>query len=281
MLSRTLKMTLWVMYDHLGKLVLINVLWVMALSVPGTLALVAFLSGDMPLALYVGVPVLYLMCGVIIPVSFAGIAHLTKILIETRDGSIRDFFAGMRLYGLRATGLSLVYGIVMACLVVSMWFYSVKLHDTVPWLGYGLSAIALWVLVFVWLSAMYAIPALVQKKGGVWATLKLSAVLVLDNPMFSVALALQFVVLASFSLVPFVLFLISASLAMVMATSAYEMLARRYALVEAATVEAKAAGIPLTRNMILSKARAASDEEEAQDEYLNRGFRDFLFPWKG
>ena len=281
MLSRTLKMTLWVMYDHLGKLVLINVMWMVALLIPGTLAFVAFMSGDVPLALYVGIPLVLLMCGAILPVSFAGIAHLIKLLIETRDGSLRDFFTGMRVYGLRAIGLSLVYGVAMVCLLVSIWFYSAKLRDTLPWLGFALSAIALWVLVFVGLSAIYAIPALVQKKGGVGTTLKLAAMLVLDNPMFSIALGIQFIVLASFSMIPFVLFLVTGSLAMVMATSAYEMLARRYAAVEAAMTEANAAGVNVSRKMIISKARAISEEEYAQDEYLNRGFRDFLFPWKG
>ena len=303
MLSRALQMAFWVMYDHLGKLVFVNILWAIAVIVPGVVAFVAILSGEVALALYIGLPLLIGIAGVVVPVGFAGFAYMVKILIEKRDGSIHDFFSGIRQYGFRAIGLGLIQGMSMVCLLVSIWFYAAKLHDTVPWLGYILSGIAVWIAFFAGLMAMYSIPALIQKKSGTWATLKLAALLVLDNPGFTVALAVQFAVLLIFTLSPvivflvppellalmrllasvglFVLVLFSGALAMVLAMSAYEVLARQYMQVEKALAEAGHTGAPVNRRLIMSKVRAAFEAEAAQDDYLNRGFRDFLFPWKG
>jgi hypothetical protein len=62
----------------------------------------------------------------------------------------------------------------------------------------------------------------------------------------------------------------------VLATSAYEMLARKYAALEAHQAAEAAGAVPAAA---LSKADQI--REDAKDDYLNRGFRDFLFPWKG
>ncbi|MDX9973114.1 MAG: hypothetical protein RBU21_09000, partial [FCB group bacterium] len=125
-----------------------------------------------------------------------------------------------------------------------------------PWLGFGLSALAAWALVFALLTALMVVPALVQKKERALATVKLAAALVLANPFFALGLAVQ---VLGFTLVAVVvtplLPLLYGSVVVVLVSSAYEMLARKYA----------APGAP-------------PDED---DDYLNRGFRDFLFPWKG
>jgi hypothetical protein len=144
-------------------------------------------------------------------------------------------------------------------------------------LGYVVSAIAVWCLAFILLMASLVMPTLVQKKAGIAATLKLAALLVLDNPFFCVGLAVQFIVLAAISMVPLFFVAISGSAALVLSSSAYEMLARKYQAIEIAKGTAPAPERPI--HVISRNGRLIFDDEK--DDYLNRGLRDFLFPWKG
>ncbi len=268
MLRRALKMTFWVAYDHLGKLLVVNVCIALVLLAPGSLALGAFLSEDLAVAFYLGIPLLGVTLGVVWPVLAAGLAHMVKELIDTRDGAVRTFFTGLRLYGCRAAGVGVCLLAAACCLGASAVFYAYQLRARAPWLGYGLSAAALWGLVFVFLVSLLAMPALVQKRAGVWATLKLSALLVLDNPFYALGLAPWFILLMVISLAPPIFFLLAPAVAVVLASSAYEMLSRKYAARDARGKPAAA------------HAHAAVDFNDAEDDYLNRGLRDLLFPWK-
>lgn len=267
MLRRALKMTFWVTFDHLGKLLVVNVFCVAVLAVPGGIVLASLLAPDIATLLYVGLPVLALTIGLVWPVLAAGIAHMTAELIETRDGSVRAFFAGMRLYAWRAVGVGTCLTMAAICLTTSVGFYAYQLQDRAPWLGYVLSAVALWGLILLLLAAPFAIPALVQRKAGVRATLKLSFLLVLDNPLLTIGLVLNELALGIASLIPPVFVFIAPVAAVVMASSAYEMLSRKYAAIE-------------ERGRSGEQGKRPIDFNDAQDDYLNRGLRDFLFPWK-
>ena len=271
MLSRTLKMAFWVVYDHILKLILANLVWAALVLGPGMIGLLAVLSGDVGNMIVIGLPMGFLTAGITLPIASAGLAHMAKQLIDTRDGSVRDFFEGVRLYWRRAIGIGLFYVAAVSSLAVSVWFYAVKLKEAAPWLGYAISAVALWCLIFVGVMSMFVMPALVQKKGTVMATLKLSALLALDNPLFCVGLAIQFLLLTSVMVIPLISVFLAGSCGMVLASSAYEMLARKYAV---AAAGADGGGRLLNRD-----APLVFDDEN--DDYLNRGFRDFLFPWKG
>jgi uncharacterized membrane protein YesL len=267
MFSRVLKMTFWVAYDHMGKLLLANLFCAIVLAPPLGLAVFAALSPDPAVALGAGVPLLLLCAGVLGPVLCVGLAGMVRELIDTRDGSLATFFAAMRRHGLRAAALGLAYGLAAAALGMSAWFYPAKLGDTVPVVGYALGALAVWALALLLLSSVYLLPVLVHRDTGTAATLKLCVLLVLDNPMFTLGVAAHWAMLATLSLFPPVFFFMAISLGVVLALSAYEMLARKYAAREAHGGER----LPVR----------AIDFGDAGDDYLNRGFRDFLFPWKG
>lgn len=283
MLGRTLKRAFWVSYDHLGKLIVANLMWAMAILFPGLLALTAFRTGDPGIELVVGVPALVLTLGVLLPVMSAGLAHMAAQLIDTRDGSVMDLFTGIRLYWRRAIGVGFFFVLAVTCLSVSAWFYAVKLRDAAPWLGYAISALALWCLAFISLMAMLVMPALVQRKANLLETLKLTALLVLDNPLFCFGLAIQFLGVIGLSLIPPVFLFLSGFMVMVLAASAYEQLARKYAALEAGqggTLRPK--GDPGADGHLQGvRGKNALLVDDAEDDYLNRGFRDFLFPWKG
>lgn len=278
MLSRALKMAFWVSFDHLGKLILVSLLWAFAMAIPGFFAASALYSGIPAAQLAIGLPALAVAFGVVGPVFTAGIVHLAKVLIETRDGAARDAFRGMALYWGRAVGLGALFVAVAICLATSVWFYAATFKNSVPWLGYGLSALAAWLLLFEGLMSLAALPALVQKKGSLRETLKLSALLVLDNPLFFVGLAVQVAAFTALALlVTPVLFFLYGGVVGVMVTSAYEMLSRKYAAREQAVDSAHAAALR-ARGMSAARSGVPDDED---DDYLNRGVRDLLFPWKG
>jgi len=274
MFARTRKMAFWVTYDHLGKLLVGNVLTMAALLAPMALGYAAGLSGEPAVAVLIGAPVAILVFGIILPAAAAGTAYMAKELIETKDGSIATFFTGLRRYAGRAVRIGLAYMAAVACLVSSVWFYAVRLGATAPWLGYALSAVALWALIFAALTAMLIMPALVQKGAGAMGTLRLSALLVVDNPLFCLGLGIHCGLLAALCLLPPVLILFSIAPMIVLVSSAYEILSRKYAALEALRATGDTA-------LAASQARVKIDFHDAEDDYLNRGFRDFLFPWKG
>jgi uncharacterized membrane protein YesL len=225
---------------------------------PGLLAVSSVAAGGP--GFLVAIPAAWLCLGVALPVGAAGMAHLAKQLIETKEGSVGEFLEGLRRYGLRAAGIGSLYVVAAGGLVVSAMFYATKLQGSVPLLGVILSALAVWGLAFLALSAMFVMPALVQRKAGVWPTLRLAGLLASANPLLAIGLALQTAALTLLS-VPIapLFFTMTGAFAVVLQTSAYELISRKY--------EAAETGAP-----------PVSDED---DDYLNRGFRDFMFPWKG
>jgi hypothetical protein len=277
MLARTIKMAFWVTWDHMGKLMLANLLWAVSVSLPGAVAVGAWRIGEPGTLLAIGVPAALLSLGIALPLATVGLAYMAKQLIDTRDGAFVDFFTGMRQYGVRAIRTTLVLLVAAVSLATSVWFYASKLGDALPWLGYAISGVALWGLVLVAFVALLAMPAVVQKREGIVATLKVAALLVLDNPMLMLGLAGQIAALTVLSLmiVP-LFFFVYGAFVVVLASSAYEMLSRKYAAIEARH-DAEAAG--------LDAAPEATDPvlifDDEKDDYLNRGVRDALFPWKG
>ena len=261
MLSRSLKMAFWVSYDHIGKLLIANLIWAIAITLPGVFALTAFNTGEPSIMLLAGAPFLYLSLGVVGAILTAGLAHMVKVLIETGDGSLNDLLDGIKQYWLRAWAIGTLFFIVIGALTTSAWFYGTQVGANIPWVGYAAGALAVWMLVFVLLCAVLVMPTLVQKRAPVFATLKLTAVLVIDNPLLTIGIAIQWAALLALSIVMIpVFFGLYGAACVVISSCAYEMLSRKYAA-------AAADGAPIRR-----------DED---DDYLNRGFRDFLFPWKG
>ena len=263
MLGRALKIAFWVTYDHLGKLIVVSLIWSAPAFFLASLGAIVLASQSGPANPLLPIVLTLIVLCIALPPLSAGICELIKELLDTRDGSLATFWKGIRQHGLKSMAIGFIYLIAITCLTTSIAFYAWKLHDTMPLLGYGLSALSFWCLIFVLLSAQYALPALIQKKGGVAETIKLSAVLVLDNPFMSIGLALNLVtVTVLVILIPPAFFFIYGSVTCVLSMSSYEILTRKY-------------------------GRENPDEPidhkkmDEQNDYLNRGFRDFLFPWKG
>lgn len=265
MLTRALKMAFWVLYDHLGKLMVANFVWAVSIALPGSVAASALLYGEPEIQFWIGAPAAIMTAGIVLPVMSAGLAQMMKVLIDRKDGSLTDFLDGIRLYWWKASCVGLAYAGAAICLGTSMWFYATKLQASAPFAGYCVSAIAFWCLAFVIMSAQFALPALVQKRERVGATLKLAALLVFDNPGLTIGMAFQIAVLTALAAPLWPLFFVIYGAAVVaLVSSAYELMARKYAVAAA--------------NSEGAVDRPPRDED---DDYLNRGVRDVFFPWKG
>ncbi|MFO7973465.1 MAG: hypothetical protein R6V12_02385, partial [Candidatus Hydrogenedentota bacterium] len=154
MLARAMKMAFWVTYDHLGKFVLLGLIWSLALLAPGWIASVALFNDDHAIRTLIGVPAAAFAFGIVLPIPSVGLAQMVKVLIDKRDAAIADFFRGIRRHGLRAVIIGILFVFAVASLATSIWFYAAKLRDTAPWLGYAISGLALWGLLFAALTAM-------------------------------------------------------------------------------------------------------------------------------
>ena len=259
MLGRSLKMAFWIFHDHLGLLLIVNFIWAIGVAAPIAIALPPLFAGDFALAFVVGAPALYIALFLLNPVIGVGIAQLVKTFIDTRDGTISDFFNGIRCYGLRAALFGLCYAIATTALVTSTWFYASKLQSTVPFVGYAISALALWCLSMLGLMSLFALPALVQRKTGVFTTIRLTALLALANPLLALGIALQCIMLFIVTAILLPLFFFGFGAAIVcIQSAAYELLSRKYA----------------------AKDNPAVIADDPNDDYLNRGLRDLFFPWK-
>lgn len=268
MFTRALKMAFWVAYDHLGGLLAANL--VSFAMVFGPFAAVMAAGRAMDNRMFFAALILSALFGLhAAAVAMAGLAAMVRELIETRDGSVGRFFSGMRRFAFRAAVLAAMYGIVSTFLLTSLWFYGVRLSASFPLAGYGLGVLAFWVQLFVLLTVPAAFPALVNRDAGPVQALKLAVFLVLDNPLYYAGVSLHLLVLAVFCLMaPPLLVCFSFAPAAVFAGAAYEMQSRKYAVIRAAGgAGASAKGLKIEFN-------------DANDDYLNRGFQDLVFPWK-
>jgi uncharacterized membrane protein YesL len=266
MLSRSLKMAFWVIYDHTGKLILASLLWSLVPAIPLYFAWLSLMSQDPVLMLATGLPCVAAAFGVALPLMSTGMAHLIKVLIDKRDGEFRDFFRGIALHWRRTIAIGAMYAAASACLAASALFYPAFFNDASPLFGYCIGAAAIWCLAFLGLSAMYVAPAIVQRNGTARETVRIAAMICLANPVLTLGLAAQILLIGIVSLAMLPLFIaLFGAIAMALASSAYELLSRKYARIAAE----KNGGDAMVAIL-----------DDSQDDYLNRGFRDFLFPWK-
>lgn len=253
MLYRALKMWFWVTYDHLGRLVLLNFLC--ALPVALLLGLGVTVQG--PIA------ILCVFCALAIaaPAAIAALGAVARALIEKQEAPMQVFLEGLRRFGPGGAIVGAAGGFVAVISLVGVYFYLVVCGQPAPWYAYPLAALCAWVGTSASLITVFALAALPQKRAGVRAAIGTAALLVASNPLYCAVIGLHLAGLAACALMLPVLLLFSLAPMATLLATAYEMLCRKYA---APIVDGRH---QLTFN----------DDE---DDYLNRGLRDFFFPWK-
>lgn len=160
-LSHTIcKKWFWNVYDYLGTLILLNVLWLIC-----------------------ALPI------VTLPASMAGLFRVTTRIAAYEEVGIRDFFIGMRQGFGRMWLVCGVYGVVFGLLSVNILFYT-NLIVSWPWTGAILGGALIWLAAFVAVTGFYSFPLAAQTNEPIRRVFRDAVYLVLDNPRASVGLLL-------------------------------------------------------------------------------------------
>lgn len=185
-MSENLQRFLWTAYDRLGGLVGYNVLW-SALSLP-------WIGGAyLLLQLGFGLGGLGLVGAAVLAGALLLGAPATAVLFAAgaawargRDFGLRAGWAAGRALFWRALALGLLVVAAVALVLVNAVFYQ-RLGG---WLGVFLGGLMVWFLLLVGMVAMYVFPVLVTQEGSVWATVRYSFLLSIDNVRLSLVFLL-------------------------------------------------------------------------------------------
>jgi len=199
LLRPAFKRSIWSTYDHIGLLVLANLLWVV-LCLPVVTA----------------------------PAATAGLFHLAREVARGKSPSLRDFFVGFRTRFLPAFKVGLVELAALLVLWVNIDFYShMRGGAVIP--GMILAAAMVWVAAFFLLMHAHLYPLLVGGESSLRQLLRKSALLTLDNLAFTAGITFQALSLSVLCVVTGAgLVLINASAVAVLLTTGHRELLRKY-----------------------------------------------------
>lgn len=184
-MSTVYKKAFWNTYDHIGRLILLNLLWTVCFPLPTYLA-----WWLLPLGNYHRIAAAVLVG--ILTHSFAttGVFAATADIVDYRRFTLKGFFRwGRRLYP-AALAITLLSVLVCYLNYVSITFY-LALEGPAGVLGFFLVGVQVWIVLFVLSMRVYLMPLLVKKKWGALKTIKWSAILILLKPGFTLLVMLQ------------------------------------------------------------------------------------------
>lgn len=253
-LWRVQKMAFWVLYDYAGYLIVLNVLSLAAVFGPPWL-LFTMTGGNAPAA-----ALLAALLGVM---AVAGQATLIAALLDGEEFSFRRVISGVVAHGPRALGLVALFALAFIVAMLAAWFYANRVMPARPTVGLLLSGLCLSGAVALLMSGVYALPALANQRGTAFRALRTSFVLAGRHPVLTPGLMVLMLAQGLLLATPPGMLLLSTMPLVALACCAYELLARHHAANEGAAP---------------GEAGPTPDEE---DIFLNRGFKDILFPWKG
>ncbi|MFH1689551.1 MAG: YesL family protein [Candidatus Eisenbacteria bacterium] len=199
LLRPTFKSAIWSTYDHIGLLVLANLIW-LVLCLPVVTA----------------------------PVATAGLFHLAREIARGNGVSLRDFFSGFRSLFLPAVKLGLVDLAVLLALWINVDFYShLRGGATIP--GMVLAAAMVWTAAFFLLMHAHLYPLLTAGETSLRQLLRKSALLTLDNLAFTIGITLQALSLSVLCIITGAgLVLINGSAVAVLLATGHRELLRKY-----------------------------------------------------
>jgi uncharacterized membrane protein YesL len=200
MLRPAFRHAVWNTYDHLGLLVLANLLW-LALCLPVVTA----------------------------PPATAGLFHLTRLLNRGEPAGLRDLLRGFRKH----LAPSLKLGFLDLTAVLLLWinvdFYG-HLRGVAALPGMILAAALIWAGTFYILMHAHLMPLMVGGEHSMRQLLRKSALLTLDNLAFTVGITFQAASLAVLCVITGAgLFLLGGSLLASLLGAGHSELLRKYA----------------------------------------------------
>ena len=181
-----LRRFLWVAYDHLGGVVLFNLVWT-GLSLPWLLLGALLLGAGSEMGGGRG------LAAALIALELVLVSPPTLLLFLATRRWVREevvrcgeLFAEWRRFAWRAQVLGGLTVGGTGALMVNALFY----RQFAGWVGLALSGLMLWFLLGVVLIGFYLFPVLIAQEGSAWQTIRQSFLLVVDNVRLSLLLLL-------------------------------------------------------------------------------------------
>lgn len=188
--GRALIRTFKDVYEFLGITIMTSLAWFVLLALAAWgLSLVKRL----PL---LAVPAGILLLIVLGPVTAAASSVMNKVVHRNEVG-FADFISALRKYFGRGLGLVSVQGLIFA-VIVSDFLFFLRFPSQFVRIASGL-----WVYAFLFAAAMtsFEFPLLVEQDIGILGVLKKSALLVLDNPVYSLFILVYGILITAISIV--------------------------------------------------------------------------------
>lgn len=151
------KKAFWNAYDHLGRLLVINVL-----------------------------SVLLFMTIIGIPFGIIGLYSITRKIADYEDITLKEYWEPVRKYIRRVIGLTVFLVLFTILLLANLYFYNALLNqaDSASKLTYvfsGMQGLMIWLSIFFIMFSFYIFPVLFQFDNDFKTTLKNSFFLMMDN----------------------------------------------------------------------------------------------------
>lgn len=246
----------WRYYGSLGRLTLLNLAWGASLSVVFFLVRKLWTLGPGP---WVGsaLALAAFSAAVVVSVGFGRVAF--GVFVEGRF-HWGTFLPAVRQQAFSAWVLALLVLIPSVFLVNNLALY-LKGILAGSWVGWGLAALDLLLLIPFLLSCVWIPPMLYFREGGVGGTLKRSLLLVLGRPAETLGLLVWIVLLAAlYVFAPVLGFLLGGSLLLGASSTALEKMMWGY--------------------KIAFQGRTLEDVTDRWEEEADKSWRDILRPWE-
>lgn len=258
--TEILRSWFWRFYDHLLLLILCNFSW--ALTCFGLAWLVHHL-GWIDLSKQINIDVfsrIYGLYSIESAISVGWAYWVFKIIIEG-DGNLKDIWAGIRFYFLKAVGLAIVSGLVTSLIFYNTFYYFSTYHQSHHFFSLLLTAFCIWILVIWMSSCLYQWPILFFQNPPFFRIYYKSCILALANGLVSFGILVIFTLcFGFFSLVQFLWFFIGPVFFFSFQCVALEKHLLRY--------------------KIIYKDKPLDLCLELLDRERQRGWRDFFKPWE-
>lgn len=171
-LSNVLKLSGHEIFENIGRVVLVNVLWFVLLS-----PAIFVLSWQ--------TAILYLLF-TLFP-SLTAVFFVMESIVNHKKFSFRLFWQGFVRFYLRSLLLGLLVGVLTLILVASWWYYARVRTEWSLVIGIAQS----YLVIMIYASQLYTIPLLVSDEYGLGACIAQSVRLFLDNAFYSMLAFLQ------------------------------------------------------------------------------------------
>lgn len=189
-------------YDYLGMTMAMSAIWFLVGFFPSALTFLVLIEVPAINSFFIFVLVSALSLGPITAATYS----MVSAMVQSEYVTLREYWTRLRKYYKRAAGLTAAMLGVLAVLVVDLVFF---MNSPVTWMQY-LSVLWVYFLIFWALAAQYVYVVLVRQDRKVWETMKVAALLALDNIVASLMVAVTGAIVIAICLwmrVPLLLFL--------------------------------------------------------------------------